>query len=93
MGTLNRFTDKLIFVDTMPFIYHIEEHPVYVDTVEAFFVGALCDKNYRLTSANEQLFYCHTIQPMRDDVNHPTKQVEHWGEFLVCKRVLRGEIH
>ena len=27
MGTLNRFTGKLVFVDTMPFIYHIEEHP------------------------------------------------------------------
>jgi len=51
MGTLNRFTDKLIFVDTMPFIYHIEEHPVYVDTVEAFFVGTLCDKNYRLMTS------------------------------------------
>ena len=51
MGTLNRFTDKLVFVDTMPFIYHIEEHPVYVETVEAFFIGALRDKNYRLMTS------------------------------------------
>jgi len=51
MGTLNRFADKLVFVDTMPFIYHIEEHPVYVEAVEAFFIGALRDKNYRLMTS------------------------------------------
>jgi len=36
MGTLNRFAEKLVFVDTMPFIYFIEEHPVYVEAVEFF---------------------------------------------------------
>jgi predicted nucleic acid-binding protein len=51
MGTLSRFTDKLIFVDTMPFIYHMEEHPDYVETVEAFFRGALWHKNYRLMTS------------------------------------------
>ena len=51
MGTLKQFAGKLVFVDTMPFIYHIEEHPVYVETVEAFFVGALRDKHYRLMTS------------------------------------------
>ena len=51
MGTLNRLADKLVFVDTMPFIYLIEEHPAYVETVEAFFIGALRDKNYRLMTS------------------------------------------
>ena len=51
MGTLNRFTDKLIFVDTMSFIYHIEEYPGYVETVEAFFVGALRDRKFRLMTS------------------------------------------
>ena len=51
MGTLNRFTDKLIFVDTMPFIYHIEEYPGYVETVEAFFAGALRDRKFRLMTS------------------------------------------
>ena len=51
MGTLNRFANKLVFVDTMPFIYLIEEHPVYVETVETFFIGALRDKNYRLMTS------------------------------------------
>ena len=51
MGTLNRFTDKLVFVDTMPFIYHIEEYPGYVETVETFFVGALRDKKFRLMTS------------------------------------------
>jgi predicted nucleic acid-binding protein len=66
MGTLTRFADKLIFVDTMPFIYHIEEHPVYVETVEAFFVGALRDKNYRLMTSVITLAEV-LVQPYRKD--------------------------
>jgi predicted nucleic acid-binding protein len=64
MGTLSQFANKLIFVDTMPFIYHIEEHPVYVETVEAFFVGALQQKNYRLMTSTITLAEV-LVQPYR----------------------------
>jgi len=69
MGTLNRFTDKLIFVDTMPFIYHIEEHPVYVETGEvlvqpyrqgndvlvAEYEGIICDTDGLLVVPIDQI--------------------------------------
>ena len=64
MGTLTRFVDKLIFVDTMPFIYHIEEHPVYAEMVEAFFVGALRHTNYRLMTSTITLAEV-LVQPYR----------------------------
>jgi len=69
MGTLKQFAGKLVFVDTMPFIYHIEEHPVYVETVEAFFVGALRDQHYRLMTSVITLGEV-LVQPYRkgDDV-------------------------
>ena len=51
MGTLTRFDGKLIFVDTIPFIYFIEEYPAYAEIVDEFFTGALRHKNYRLMTS------------------------------------------
>ena len=66
MGTLTRFDDKLIFVDTMPFIYFIEESPVYVETVGEFFAGALRHKNYRLMTSAITLAEV-LVHPYRQD--------------------------
>jgi predicted nucleic acid-binding protein len=75
MGTLKLFAGKLVFVDTMPFIYHIEEHPVYVETVEAFFIGALRDKNYRLMTSVITLGEV-LVQPYRKGCNDLVAEYE-----------------
>lgn len=52
MGILDQFRGKKIFVDSMAFIYFIEEYPKYVDVVAEIFTGALERNEWRiLTSA------------------------------------------
>ena len=68
MGTLNRFSDKLVFVDTMPFIYLIEEHSAYIEAVASFFAGAIRDKRYRLMTSTITLAEV-LVQPYRTGNN------------------------
>ena len=46
MGEIERFRGKTVFIDSMPFIYFIEEHPLYIDKIAEFFDDALRNKSF-----------------------------------------------
>lgn len=54
MGLTERFgklKNRTIFVDSMSFIYFIEEFPRYVDAVGEIFTGAILRNEYRLLTS------------------------------------------
>ncbi len=54
-----------IFIDTAPFIYLAEEHPIYADRIKKFIATAFADRHDLLTSVITLMEF--SVKPERDN--------------------------
>ncbi len=59
-----------IFIDTAPFIYLAEEHPIYAEKTKKFIATAFADQNSLLTSVITLMEF--SVKPERD---HKTESI------------------
>lgn len=80
-----------IFIDTAPFIYLAEEHPIYAEKTKKFIATAFADQNSLLTSVITLMEF--SVKPERDNKTESIAKLRTtWNRLSVQQLIINEQI-